>query len=154
MKKALATLFALIMAFTITCTAFATETDANCDTNVITSIQPRIGIGGYGSHYGTSSYEEFTIKTDSIWLPMKEFSIRTSGFNDDTSIRVEIYNSSNQMVTFDMGHVVDGNQYVQNINLNTVTFRNGDTYTIKYNVYKTSNMVPVQDDGTVEIWIF
>ena len=153
-KKILAILLTLTFCLSLSSTAFAKENESSLAVEYSEKdINPRIGIAGYRNYYHSSGsyYGEYTISTDSILFPAKEATIELSQFNSSTWIIIEIYNSNNQLLsTLD----VVGNGKWENRPLNSLLFKNGDTYTIRYNVFDTAGSPLFDDDGWIGIWIY
>ncbi len=158
-KKLLALMLALVCCFATTTVALAADTSTVARYEEISgetdSVQPRIGIAGYVNHYhnGNSYYGEFTFSTSSIALPMKQYTIEFSEFNSDSWIVVEIYNSQGQVI-MSQSFSRTGNGKWENIPFRSGTFINGDTYTVKYNVYHGGTTPLDSDTGWIGIWIY
>lgn len=154
-KKMMAMLLVLSCCFSMSTTAFAADADVDFYSNIEateTSVTPRIGMAGYRNYYhnGSTISGTYTISTDSLLLPLRQTTIELYGFNSDTWVMVEIYNSlGTALYTLD----VTGNGKWENKPLNSVHFINGDTYTVRYQVfnYNTPNN---GDDGWIGIWIY
>lgn len=148
LKKLVAVVLSVICCFSMSTVAFAVEPTSNEEISVTSdeTVQPRIGIAGYENHYHSGGATSvFYIKTNSITLPSKQFTVQTSNFNDSTIITLFIYNSENQLVATFKG---EGSAKWPNRPMNGATFVNGDTYTVICGVSDTS------DDGWVGVWIY
>lgn len=147
LKKIVALVLSVICCFSMSTVAFAAEPTSNEEISVTSdeTVQPRIGIAGYENHYHSGGeLSTFYITTDSIILPSKKFTVETGDFNDDTIIKLSIFNSKNQLVAAFTG---EGNAKWPNRDM-SANFINGDTYRIVCTVSDTS------DDGWVGVWIF
>lgn len=156
-KKLLSFCIAISMCCVMCATAFATDNSSKTILGDEPSkiAQPRIGIAGYNNHYhdGSTYYGEFTVTTSSVLLPMKQFSVELNSFDSDTWIVIDIYNSKGQSM-LGMSFSVEGNGMWENKALNPLYFTNGDTYTIRYNVYNDNGSILSGDDGWLAIWIY
>ena len=151
---------ALCMCFAMSATVFAAEVPTEtvsyeAETISSESIQPRIGIAGYKNYYhnGNSYYGEYKISTSSIALPMKQYTFQLGDFEPNTWVVIDIYNSKGQHMQ-DMSFNVTGNGKWENMSLKSLYYTNGDTYTIKYNVWNGDGSPLTGDDGWIGIWFY
>lgn len=158
-KKVIALLLMVVFCLSCSTVAFAAEQETDAaflEENISdASVQPRVGIAGYKNyhHKSGSYYGSFTISTSSITLPMKQYTVQLGEFNSDTWVLIDIYNSRGQhMQSMTFGK--QGNGKWENQMMNSLYFTNGDTYTIKYNVYDTNSQPLFTDDGWIGIWIY
>lgn len=162
-KRFLALLLALTCCFATTSVAFAAsaspasqeqEVSEGLESTAGDAVEPRLGYAGHVNHYhsGSSYYGEFTIPTKSILFPGGDFSIQVSGFNSDTTIMLEFYNSKGQSVINPVQMYLKNGTRLNDIHMHGSTFSQGDTYKIVYNVLRNGITVP-GDDGYIEVWI-
>lgn len=153
-KRTIAMFLAVICCFSMSVVAFAAETSSTEDVTVVATetVEPRFGIGGFENHYHSAghSYGEFTIATESLFMPSKKFTVQSSDFNDYTVFDLYIYNSNNQLVTTFTGR---GNAKWADRPMSS-NFINGDTYTIRYYIKDSSGNPVSNDDGWIGMWIF
>lgn len=146
LKNIVALVLSVICCLSTSTVAFAAESISDEEISATTdeAVQPRVGIAGYHNHLHNGSYETtFVMETSSLFWPMKEFTVETSGFNEDTIIKLYIYSSKGLAATF----TGEGNAKWPNRGMND-NFVNGDTYTIKCTVNNPN------DDGWVGVWIY
>lgn len=162
-KMLLALLLVLTCCFATTSVAFAANTplvsqeqevSEEFDSTANDAVEPRLGHAGYVNHYhsGSSHYGEFTIPTKSILFPGGDFSIQVSGFDSNTTIQLWFYNSKGQSVIVPEPMVLKNGTRLNDRGMYGNTFIQGDTYTIRYNVFH-NGIYASGDDGHIEVWI-
>ncbi|MFR5683566.1 MAG: hypothetical protein ACLUD1_05815 [Clostridia bacterium] len=117
----------------------------------IQEIHPRIGHAGYASHYhnGNSQIGSFTFQAQSIFMPLQEWTVKTSGFPTNATITIDIFDPNMRQVNT-ISLKLTGNEEQKNKSLIPGAIMSG-TYTVRYNVFTSLyDSAP----GTIEVWIY
>ena len=153
MRKLLALFLTLAMTFAISTSAFAVEitSDSTSNSSEVAAIEPRIGYAGHVSHYhnGSSIHGSFTMNVNTVFLPMNQWTLKTSGFSSGTTIVAGILDPNGRQVN-QSSIVITGNNERENQPLVPNAIMNG-TYTIRYDVWTS---LYDSEPGTLEVWIY
>ena len=137
MKKFCAWLFVVAMMSVCLCLPVITAAE---------SVEPRVGIAGYGSVYTNGNYGTTLAVAVDPFLTSNKISVKTEGFADDAQIIVAVRASDNvDMLGGELN--ITGNQYRQNIRLTWPLTK--QTYYVDIYVIGTQ-----YSNAQVQVWFF
>lgn len=152
LKRPILLITVLLFAFSLCCPVAAVEI-APAETIIEAEIQPRIG---YAAHHvmhldANASSHTLTFNLSNILLPMKQWTLKTTGFSDDIEITCILRNKNHD--TLDT-LVVRGNQEVRNVALPDTCDPSNNPFYIIVRTTSHSQQKPIACSGTVEFWIY
>lgn len=107
-----------------------------------------MSITAYASYYvnhftGGNTHGSFTITANSS---ISQFTVETQDFEDIDSVVVEVFDSSNHMISNSVW--LNGNEKINNVKLKG-SYPKG-TYTIRYNAYEIND----SNGGWIGVWLY
>ena len=154
MKKFLALFLSMVLLNSTFVTISAAEESKPC-INIAQDdeLQPRIGIAGYAScyHDGNSVAGSFDVSVKSIALPMRQWTVKTSGFPDNATIVADILYNNQQLNQSSV--IITGNNEVANAPFVPGSGLPSGTYTVKFDVWANDGSFG-SAAGTIEVWVY
>ena len=152
-KKALGLFLSLALCFAMSMPVFAKEQLHSATASVAEENQPRIGTAGYTLYrHSAGSYAgSFTVSC-SPFLTMNQYTVKTSGFNSNTTVSIEIFVSDGIQMSY--ACTITGNGEKKNLPL--LMPLTNQTYTVNYYIGSAGPASPPisNDDGTIEVWLY